>query len=89
MPNIASARKRVRQNIKRRVHNSARRSEIRTYVKHIIKLCAAQQKEDALKIYRKAQPLMDRAINRKLFTKNKISNLKSRLTQRINKLNGD
>lgn len=87
MANIASAKKRARQNIKRRAHNSAQRSQIRTYIKRVIKLAQAHQKEEALRTYKQAQPLMDRSVNKKLFTKNKIARLKSHLIHRINEIN--
>ena len=86
MPNIDSARKRVRQNAKRRIHNHMQKSEIRTHAKRVIKLAQEQKKEEALKAYQQAQPLMDRSINKKLFKKNKIARLKSRLTKRINSI---
>ena len=83
MPNITSAKKRARQNIKRRAHKGSQRSEVRSSIKRVIRLVNEKQKEEALKAYQYAQSLMDRSISKNLFPKNKMSRLKSRLMRRL------
>ena len=86
MPNIVSAKKRARQNIKRRAYKGAQRSEVRTFIKRVIKLTDENQKEKALEAYQQAQSMMDRAARKRLFPRNKISRLKSRLIARVTKV---
>lgn len=86
MPNIVSAKKRARQNIKRRAHKGAQRSEVRTFIKRVIKLADEQQKDKALAAYQQAQSMMDKSASKRLFPSNKISRLKSRLMRRIAKI---
>jgi len=86
MPNIVSAKKRARQNIKRRAHKGAQRSEVRTFIKRVIKLADENQKEKALEVYQQAQSVMDRSARKRLFARNKIARLKSRLMARITKI---
>ena len=49
MPNIASAKKRAKQNISRNIHNSPLRSEYRTMIKKVLGLVAEGKKDEAAK----------------------------------------
>jgi small subunit ribosomal protein S20 len=81
--NIKSAIKRARQNPKRRLHNASARSMLRTYIKKVIKAVESGEVEMARAAYTKAQPIIDKAVNKGLIHKNKAARTKSRLAARI------
>jgi len=83
LANIASARKRARQNIKRRAHNMALRSRMRTYVKKVRRAIEAGDKEAAQAAYREAVSVLDSTANKGLIHKNKAARHKSRLNAQI------
>ncbi len=83
MANSASARKRARQADKRRLHNQALRSRMRTFIKAILAAVASGDKESAVAAYNKAVPFIDSAVSKGLIHKNKASRNKSRLNARV------
>ena len=83
MANSAQARKRARQADKRRSRNIAQRSEMRTYIKRVIKQIAAGDKESATAAFAAAVPVIDSAVNKGLIHKNKAARHKSRLNIQI------
>ena len=83
MANSPQARKRARQNLKRREQNVSQRSAMRTQIKKFLKLVEAGDKEAAAQVYRTACSLLDRAARKNLEEKNKASRLKSRLNTRL------
>lgn len=83
MANSAQARKRARQADKRRSRNIARRSEMRTYIKRVIKQIAAGDKESATAAFAAAVPVIDSAVSKGLVHKNKAARHKSRLNVQI------
>ena len=54
MANIASARKRARQAEKRRLHNAALRSELRSAIREVRKAITAGDKKSARAVYQRA-----------------------------------
>ena len=86
MANSSSARKRARQAETRRQHNSSLRSRLRTSIKNVIKAIEEQDKEQALKNYQIAVPLIDSSVSKKLIHKNKAARNKSRLNQQLRKI---
>lgn len=86
MANSAQARKRARQADKRRSRNMAQRSEMRTYIKKVVKQIAAGDKEGAVAAYTAAVPVIDGAVNKGLIHKNKAARHKSRLNVQIKAL---
>ena len=86
MANSAQARKRARQAETRRQHNASRRSTMRTYLKRVVNLIAAGDKEGATEAYKEAVPLIDRSANEGLIHKNKAARHKSRLNAQIKAL---
>ena len=86
MPNIKSTIKRARQTIKRQAHNASMRSEMRTYVKNVLKQIETGNQESAYKAYTKAQPIIDKAAGKGLIHKNKAARIKSRLVAKLKKL---
>ncbi len=83
MANIASAKKRARQAEKRRAHNAALRSELRTMIKKVRKAVAAGDKTVAAAEYRTAQSRIDSIADKKIVRKNAVSRHKSRLSAAI------
>lgn len=86
MANIKSAIKRARQNTKRRAHNASGRSMYRTYVKYVLKAVEAGDKEAAVAAYSKAQPVIDKAVNKGFIHKNKAARVKSQLNAKVKAL---
>ena len=83
MANHIQAKKRIRQNEKRRLHNKfyakTARNAIRT-------LRATTDKSAAEELYPKVASLLDKLAKKNIIHKNKASNLKSSLNVYINKL---
>ena len=76
MPNIKSAKKRLRQSRKRRDRNRAIRSEIRTRTKVLLQTEAAGDAEEA---YRGITSLLDTAARKGIISKQAAARRKSRL----------
>ncbi len=83
MANTASARKRIRQNEKRTLRNTARKSRMRTFVKKVEVACASGDKEAALAAFKAAQPEMQRAAGKGVIHLKTVSRKLSRLSARI------
>ena len=83
MANTASARKRVRQTIKRTERNRARKSRMRTFVKKVETAIAGGDKAAAAEALRLAQPEMQRAVTKGVTHLNTVSRKLSRLSSRI------
>ncbi len=86
MAHSLSAKKRVRQNAKRRVLNRGRKSEIKTEVKKLEKLMKdgnLDQAKDQLKLVQKK---VDQIASTPTMHKNTAARLKSRLTRNISQL---
>lgn len=85
MPNIESARKRLRQSRKRRERNRTVRSEIRTRTKGLLQLERAEEAEEAL---RKITSLLDTAARKGIVSKQAAARRKSRLSRYVRHLSG-
>jgi len=83
LANSAQARKRARQNTKRREANHSMRSMMRTYIKRVYKAIESNDKEAARTAYITAVSAIDRNAKRGLHHKNRAARLKSRLNKRI------
>lgn len=86
MANSRQATKRARQAEKRRQHNASRRSEMRTYIKRVVKAVSAGDKSAAETAYQSAVSMVDRLANKGLIHKNKAARHKSRLAGHIKAL---
>ncbi len=86
MANTASARKRIRQTIKRTEINRARKSRMRTFVKKVEVALSGGDKAAAEEALRVAQPEMQRAANKGVTHRNTVSRKISRLAARIKAL---
>ena len=86
MANIASAEKRVRQAEKRRKHNAAYRSMLRTHMKKVVTAIANKDQQMAQEAFKRAVSVIDKAANKGLVHKNKASRHKHRLSVRLQAL---
>ena len=83
MANTASAKKRVRQTIKRTEIKKSRRSRIRTFVRKVEEAIEAKDSKIASECLKAAQPELMRGVTKGLFHKNTISRKLSRLSARV------
>lgn len=83
MANSAQAAKRARQAEKRRQHNAARRSMMRTQIKRVLKAIKVGDKTAASDAFKAAVPIIDNAANKGMMHKNKAARHKSRLNAHI------
>jgi small subunit ribosomal protein S20 len=86
MANHKSAKTRIIRNSKRSMINGARRSRVRTFVKKVDALIAANDKAAALEAFKVAECEMMRAAQKGVFKKNTASRTVSRLAQKIKAL---
>ena len=83
MAHHQSAKKRIRQDEKKRVHNKYFSKTMRNAVRD---LRAISEKEVATAEYPKVVSMIDRLAKKNLIHKNKAANLKSKLAAHISKL---
>jgi small subunit ribosomal protein S20 len=83
MANIASARKRARQSEKRRQHNAALRSELRSAIRNVRKAIAAGDKKGAGTVFQREAAVIDSIADKSIIHKNAAARYKSRLAARI------
>ena len=88
MPNIASAKKRLRQNIATRERNRSSRSFVRNRCKSVVKAVREGNVEDADRLFRVAVKALDQASSKKIVHRNAAARTKSRLSAMIRKLKG-
>lgn len=86
MPNTKSAKKRLRQNVQRRTHNRATRSEVRTQCRKVREAIKAADVEKAEAEFRLAAKKLDRASARNIVHRNAVARLKSRMSKKIKAL---
>jgi len=86
MPNIESAKKRARQNIKRTAVNHARKNRLRSYTRKVEEALAAGDKDAALKALKAAEPELMRGASKGVVHRNTAQRKVSRLAKRAAKL---
>ncbi|UOR12254.1 30S ribosomal protein S20 [Halobacillus amylolyticus] len=86
MPNIKSAKKRVRVNDDARSLNAAFKSDMRTAVKRVETLVSSNDKDDAKQALTTAVKKIDKAVQRGALDKNNGNRKKSRLAKKVNAL---
>ncbi len=80
MPNIKSAKKRVRLSEKWGAQNRSKRSKIRTAMKKVLQSTDSESAESA---FRGAVKLLDRAGRTRLYHPNRSARYKSRLARHV------
>jgi small subunit ribosomal protein S20 len=83
MPNIASAKKRVRQTARRTEVNRSRVSRIRTFIKKVEVAIATGDKKAAQAALNAAEPEIMRGVTKGVLRRNTASRKVSRLSARI------
>lgn len=86
MANILSAKKRARQNLKRRARNQQRVSRLRTFVRHCEQAIDAKETDKAEASFREATRELHRAAQSGLIRKTTASRKVSRLSKRVKML---
>lgn len=83
MPNIRSAIKKARQDVRRTVANRVYRTRVHTLTRKVLEQIAAKTKEGAAKALREAQSAIDKAAKRGIIHKNTAARKIARLTRRL------
>jgi small subunit ribosomal protein S20 len=84
--NIKSAEKRARQTIKRRAHNMASRSRLRTAMKDVLAAVQAGKKDEAKASLKSAVPVIDSMISKGVIHRSAGARYKSSLNARVKAL---
>ena len=83
MANTPSAKKRVRQILRKTELNKSRRSRIRTFIRNVEEAIESKNVEAAKESLKLAQPEIMRGVTKGIFHKNNASRKISRLSARI------
>ncbi len=83
MPNTASAKKRLRQNVALRMHNKSVKSNLRNQIRVVRESIEAGDADKAENAFRLASQKLDRAGAKNIIHRNKAARLKSRLSKGI------
>lgn len=86
MPNHKSAKKRVRQNEKRRAVNRSNRSGLRTQIKKLRAAVGGSDSTQSQELLNPTVSIIDKAVNKGLLHKNTAARYKSRLTRHVTSL---
>ncbi|MCL6444507.1 MAG: 30S ribosomal protein S20 [Alicyclobacillus sp.] len=89
MPNIQSAKKRVRVTKRRSLRNASLKSALRTTLKKFEAALATSDVEQARLALKIATRALDKAATKGIIHRNKASRKKSRLTRRFNRFAAD
>ncbi|MBZ1356393.1 MAG: 30S ribosomal protein S20 [Candidatus Nealsonbacteria bacterium] len=85
MPIKKSAKKAIRQDVKKKAKNVARKIEMKAVVKEIRLLANQDKKDDAKKLLSRAYKAIDKAAKIGLIKSNSASRKKSRITKSLTK----
>ena len=83
MPNIKSAKKRVKVGERNRLRNIEQRSSMRTAIRTVRDLAVEGKKEEALANLPNAFSKIDKAVKRNFIHKNAGARLKARMVKKI------
>jgi small subunit ribosomal protein S20 len=86
MANHKSAKKRIRQNTKRRAINRSNRSGLRTQIKKLRAAIETGDKQASNEALLPTISVIDRMVNKNILHKNTAARYKSRLTKHVNEL---
>jgi len=81
-----SAKKRDRQNVKRRLRNKEAKSQIRSEIKKFNAACEKADKDEAAKLLQSSLTLVDAAKSKGVYKAETADRKKSRMSARFNKL---
>jgi small subunit ribosomal protein S20 len=86
MANHLSAKKRIRQNKKRREHNRQRNSRIKTFIKRVEDALNDGKAKDAQDAFRSAMSEIHKGVTKGVVTSNAADRKISRLNKRVKQL---
>jgi small subunit ribosomal protein S20 len=86
MAHHRSAKKRIRQTIRRTEVNRGRRSRVRTFIKRVEQAVAGGDAEEARQALQRAEPEIRRAVTKRVLKLNTASRRISRLSKKVNSL---
>jgi small subunit ribosomal protein S20 len=86
MPNIASAKKRVRTTAKRTAINTARKTRVRGFIRKVEEAISSGDSTAAKAALKAAEPEIMRGVSKGVLHKNSGARKVSRLTKRVAKL---
>ena len=89
MANSLSAKKRVRQNEKRKVINRSRKSQVKTQVGHFEAALQAGDSQKAQEAFRLAAKKLDKVASTSTMHKRTAARKKSRLAKKLNALSAN
>jgi small subunit ribosomal protein S20 len=84
--NSPQARKRARQNDKRRANNASLRSLVRTKIKQVLASVNAGDASASQAAFQQAVPVIDKMVSKGIIAKNKAARHKSRLNAKVKAL---
>jgi len=87
LPNIKSAKKRVKVSASKQLQNKMFKSAFKTIIKKYEAAVAAGDKEAAINLYRSVVKKVDQAAAKGIIAKNNAARKKSRFTIMLNSLN--
>lgn len=85
MPITTSAKKALRQNVRRRAKNLAKKEAYKKAVKSLRSFVAEKKIDEAKKILPSVYKALDKAVKTNVIARNKAARLKSRLTKLLGK----
>jgi small subunit ribosomal protein S20 len=88
VPVTTSAKKRMRQNEKRRLRNAAFKSKLRTHRRNLLRAIGDERKEDSQELLRGLASMYDKGVKKGIYTANTAARDKSRLARKVNALIG-
>jgi small subunit ribosomal protein S20 len=86
LANSPQARKRARQNDKRRAHNASLRSLVRTKIKRVLAAVKTGDAAASSEALQQAVPVIDKMVTKGIIAKNKAARHKSRLNAKVKAL---
>ena len=86
MPNVKSAFKRMKTNLKRNLRNRHYKSTMRTFVKKTKEAISKGASEEAKEYFKKAVSIVDRMVKKSILHWKTAARIKSRLQQKLNSL---
>jgi small subunit ribosomal protein S20 len=86
MAHHPSAKKRIRQTVKRTAINRSRLSRIRTFIKKVEQAVASGDPDSARRALRAAEPEIRRGVNKGVLKLNTASRRISRLSKKVNQV---
>ncbi len=83
MANHKSAKKRIRQNVKRRARNRSNRSRLRTQITKLRDALSAGDKKQCEAELQPTISLIDKMVNKRILHRNTAARYKSRLSKHV------